>query len=420
MERYVDDKGLREVTACPEKTKLEEPSIKICHLGHKNMLERSGGVEVVVYELATRMAAMGYGVTSYNRSGHHVSGAEFDSPRVDVFKRVRMKYVPTIDRCGLAAITSSASGALCAALGKYDIVHFHAEGPAFMCWLPKILGKRVIVTIHGLDWQRKKWGRLASFYIMQGEKMAVKHADEIIVLSKNVQEYFQTVYKRKTSYIPNGVHKFQKRNADLIEKKLGLRENEYFLFLGRLVPEKGVQYLIKAFPKVQTNKKLVIAGGSSDTDGFVGELKAAAQGDDRILFTGFVEGRLLEELYSCAYAYVLPSDLEGMPLSLLEAMSYGNCCVTSDIPECVEVIEDNAVTFRKGDSDDLALCLQRLCDNECMVNEYKAKVSDFVCKNHDWKEVVNKTIALYHSKGDKTGRHVRNFFRGTKYESADN
>ena len=252
------------------------------------------------------------------------------------------KFVaPILTSGGLAAVSSSFFAALYSAFGRYDVVHIHAEGPAFFCWIPKLFGKRVISTIHGLDWAREKWKfGVGSKFIRQGEKNAVKYADEIIVLSKGVQKYFMETYGRETHFIPNGVNRPEVREAKLITDHFGLEKDSYILFLGRLVPEKGIRYLVEAFKNVKTDKKMVIAGGSSDTDSFMEELKELAKGDDRILFTGFVQGAILGELYSNAYIYTLPSDLEGMPLSLLEAMSYGNCCLVSDIPECAEVVED--------------------------------------------------------------------------------
>ena len=187
--------------------------------------------------------------------------------------------------------------------------------------------KKVVqdLTSGGIDWQREKWqSGLGSKFIHQGEKNAVKYADEVIVLSKGVQDYFKETYGRETHFIPNGVNRPQIRETSLITDKFGLKKDSYILFLGRLVPEKGIRYLVEAFKNVKTDKKLVIAGGSSDTDSFMEELKDLAKGDDRILFTGFVQGAMLDELYSNTYIYTLPSDLEGMPLSLLEAMSYGN------------------------------------------------------------------------------------------------
>lgn len=359
-------------------------------------LTREGGVEIVVKELCTRMVQKGCKVTCYNRSGHHVSGSEYDG-KIE-YKGICQKSVPTIEKKGLAAVSSSFFAALCSAFGKYDVVHIHAEGPAFFTWLPKLFGKRVVVTIHGIDWQREKWkSGFGSKFIRQGEKNAVKYADEIIVLSKGVQDYFEKTYNRKTYFIPNGVNRPEIRNAELITEKFDLKKDSYILFLGRLVPEKGIRYLVEAFKQVKTDKKLVIAGGSSDTDSFMEEIKALAKDDDRIIFTGFVQGQMLDELYSNAYIYTLPSDLEGMPLSLLEAMSYGNCCLVSDIPECAEVVEDKALIFKKSNVQDLQEKLQVACDDLPKVMELKKQAADFICSKYNWDDVVKETMKLYRS-----------------------
>ncbi len=389
--------------------------LKIAFLGHKNCLERSGGVEVVVYELATRMAAIGHDITCYNRNSRQPCNVI----KPKAYKGVRLKYVPTLNKRGLAAATSSICAAVCAAIGRFDVVHFHAEGPAAMCWLPKFFGKKVVVTIHGLDWKREKWGPIAGSYIMLGEKCAVKYADEIIVLSPSMQRYFLNTYGRNTVYIPNGVTKPKIRNVGLIKDKFGLEKEGYILFLGRLVPEKGLTYLIQAFKQVRTSKKLVIAGASSDTDNFVNALKHSAQSDRRIIFTDFVQGQILEELYSNAYIYVLPSDLEGMPLGLLEAMSFGNCCVVSDIPECTGIVGDKALCFHRGNVDELANCLQKLCDEESLVHQYKAQSSDFICSAYNWEDIAAKTIAVYNNQ-HTTPDWVNSFPEGMhKYADED-
>lgn len=385
----------RELKNRKSKKSGKDKSLNIAVLGHKRIPSREGGIEVVVEELSTRMVRDGNQVTCYNRMGHHTAGAEFDPVKRDTYHGIMLKNIFTIDYLGLAAVTSSICASFAAAFGNYDIVHIHAEGPAFMCWLPKIMGKKVVVTIHGLDHQRAKWGRFASAYIMKGEKSAVRFADEIIVLSKGIQHYFMRNYGRKTVFIPNGVSRPEIRNADLIRQKWRLEKDGYILFLGRIVPEKGVKYLIEAFRKVGTDKKLVIAGGSSDTDVFLEESKRQVKEDGRIIFTGFVQGRTLEELYSNAYIYALPSELEGMPLSLLEAMSYGNCCLVSDIPECTEVIEDKAVVFQKSNVDDLRGKLQLLCDDEIAVQKYKNSASEFICRKYDWDRTAAQTVAIY-------------------------
>lgn len=379
-----------------KKEKEKSRSLRIAMLGHKRIPSREGGIEIVVEELATRMVKLGHNVICYNRKGHHVSGKKYDRKNLTKYKGVKLKTVPTIDVKGLAAMSSSFFAALYVAFGKYDVVHFHAEGPCAMLWIPKLFGKKCVATIHGIDWQREKWAHgFGSKYIRLGEKIAAKYADEIIVLSKNVQDYFQDAYNRKTRFIPNGVTRPDKVEVQEIKSCWGLQKDGYLLFLGRLVPEKGLRYLIQAFRKVETNKKLVIAGGSSDTNDFQQEIQELAKGDDRILFTGFAQSRVLEELYSNCYLYVLPSDLEGMPLSLLEAMSYGNCCVVSDIEECAEVVGDHAVVFRRGNIEDLKEKLQVCCDDETMVKGYRKGAADFICGKYDWDEVVEKTVRLY-------------------------
>lgn len=376
--------------------------LNIAMLGHKRIPSREGGIEIVVEELSTRMAAMGHCVTCYNRKGHHVSGRNFDEQtKRKLYKGVILKKVPTVNRKGLAAMTSSIMAALCAAIGRFDVVHFHAEGPCAMCWLPKLFGKRVIATIHGLDHRRAKWGRFASTYIMLGEKTAVKYADEIVVLSKAVEKYFKDTYGRDTNFIPNGVTRPEVRDDRLVKNQFGLEKEDYFLFLGRIVPEKGLRYLIEAFKKVRTNKKLVIAGGSSDTEEFVKEIREMAADDSRILFIGFVQGDLYESVFSNAYVYVLPSDLEGMPLSLLEAMSYGNCCLVSDIPECVEVVEEHGVIFERSNVEALREALQRLADRPELVQEYRDKAANYICQKYSWDDAVKQTLALY-----RQNRHI--------------
>lgn len=354
-----------------------------------------GGIEVVVAELTTRMATLGHKVTCYNRSNNQIKKRE----RVKKYKGVQEKYVPTLQTKGLAAVSSSFFAAIACAFGKHDVVHIHAEGPAAMCWLPKLFRKRVVVTVHGLDWQREKWLKgFGSKYIHFGERCMVKYADQIIVLSQGVKTYFKDTYGRNAQYIPNGVNRPEIIPAELITKKYRLRKDNYILFLGRLVPEKGISYLIEAFKQINTDLKLVIAGGSSDTDSFIQEIQKMAADDSRIVFTGLVRGQMLQELYSNAYIYCLPSDLEGMPLSLLEAMSYGNCCLISDIDECVEVVEDRACTFQKSDVLNLKEKLLYLLENKDVVKNYKEKAADYICEKYNWSDVVNKTMKLYYGK----------------------
>ena len=374
--------------------------LNIAMLGHKHMLSREGGIEIVVKELATRLSTRGHHVTVYDRSAHHVSGEQIDQR--NEYKGVKIIPVWTVEKKGFAAMTSSFSAAWKASWSVANVIHIHAEGPAAMSGLVKFIWKlrgkennRLLVTIHGLDWQRAKWGGFAIKYIKNGEKMAVRHADEIIVLSVGVQEYFKSTYGRETVFIPNGVSLPTSQPAKFIKDRWGLEKDSYVLFLGRIVPEKGLRYLVEAWKDIATDKKLVIAGGSSDTTDFKTELEKMAAWDERVLFTGFQQGRILEELYSNCYIYCLPSDLEGMPLSLLEAMSYGNCCVVSDIDEMTEVVEDKAAVFQKGNVEELKRVLQRLLDDPKTVEQYKVGAAEFICGKYNWDDVVEKTLELY-------------------------
>lgn len=370
--------------------------MKIAMFGHKRIPSREGGVEIVVEELAVRMAKKGNQVTVYNRKGHHVAGKEFEqTKKIKNYNGVKIKTVFTFQSSKLNAVVYSFLAALKTAFGNYDVVHIHAEGPASMAFIPKMFGKKVIVTIHGLDWQRSKWGGFATRFLKWGEKNAAKYADEIIVLSKNVQQYFIDTYGRKTVYIPNGIEKPVIKNDNEIKAKYGIEKNEYILYLGRIVPEKGIHYLINAYNQISTNKKLVIAGGASHTGEYMAQVKELAKINKNIIFTDFVQGEILEELYSNAYVYCLPSDLEGMPLSLLEAMSYGNCCLTSDIAECTEVCGENAKHFKKGNTEDLKKQLNSLLNNENEVLNYKKNAADYVLSKYNWNDITNKTLNLY-------------------------
>ena len=371
--------------------------MKIAMIGHKRIPSREGGIEIVVQELSTRLAAEGHTVHAYNRMGHHVSGKEFDQKETlqSSVGDIHIITIPTFQNGKLNALVYSILGTLRALVEHYDAIHYHAEGPCAMLWLPHLLGVHTVATIHGLDWQRAKWGGFATRYLKFGEKMAAKYADELVVLSRNVQQYFEQTYGRTATYIPNGVAKPRKREAGEMLNKWGLQKDGYLLFLARIVPEKGLHYLIDAYQGIGSDKKLVIAGGSSHTDDYLIEIKQKASEDGRIIFTGFVQGEELEELYSNAYLYVLPSDLEGMPLSLLEAMSYGNCCVTSDISECIEVVEDKAFTFQKGNVQSLRERLLYLLDHPEVVEQLREKASDFICKKYHWDTVVKETTRLY-------------------------
>ena len=376
---------------------MKNKSRRVAMIGHKFIPSRDGGVEVVVSNLAPHLAEIGYDVTCYNRTGKQFRKLRKEGKLAREYRGVRLVWTPTVDRRGLAAMTSSIVATVMASFSRAELVHFHTEGPCVLCWLPKLFGKKVVVTIHGLDHMRQKWGRFASAYIMQGEKAAVRHAHSIIVLSNGVRDYFREKYGRETVLIPNGIDKAEIRPACEITKQFELASREYILFLGRLVPEKGIHYLIEAYRMLRTDKKLVIVGGTSDTDDYVRQLHAMSGDTSSIIYTGFQQGLVAEELYSNAYIYVLPSDLEGMPLTLLEAMNYGCCCVTSDIGECADVMDGCGFTFPRGNVEALRETLQDLCDHPEKVEARRSEARKVVSSKYTWKDVTEQTDKLYSS-----------------------
>lgn len=380
--------------------------MKIIMLGHKRIPSREGGVEIVVEELASRMAALGHDVTAYNRKGQHVSGAEnniIEYKKVYEYKGIRVRTIFTLPNKSLNAIVYSFFATLRACVTKCDVVHFHAEGPCSMILLAKLFGKKCVATIHGLDWQRAKWGGFATRFLLFGEKMAAKWADEVIVLSTGVQEYFQKTYGRKTLLIPNGIAKPKICGPKGIAEKYGIEKEGYILFLARLVPEKGAHTLLEAYAKSGLNQPLIIAGGGSHSGDYEKDIHEQAEQINRIegkqvILTGFIQGRILDELYSNALIYVLPSEIEGMPLSLLEAMSYGNVCLTSDITENTSVTKQYGYSFKNKSVDDLCNVLERVVKETQQHRKYtREEIQKFILDKYNWDDVVKRTLECYES-----------------------
>ena len=368
--------------------------MKIAIIGHKRIPSNEGGIEKGVEQHAVRMVARGHSVTVYNRGGHNVFGKEYDREKYKEYKGVKIVTIPTTK--GVASVPIySFLATLHAAICRYDCVSFRASGPCAMIPLAKFFGLRVVASLHGIDSQRDKWGGFASKYLEFGEKMAAKKADVCLVLSKNMKEYIDTRYHTNSVLFANGIDKPEYQKPEIIMKKYSLEKDNYILSLGRIVPEKGIHYLINAYRKCKTDKKLVIAGGAESNKDYYNQLLELAKGDERIIFTGFVVGQEIQELYSNAFIFVLPSNLEGMANSLLEAMSYSNCCLISDIPENTEVVNDKAEWFKKGDEISLQEKLQKLVDNPKVVQEYKSNAGEYILKKYSWDLIVDQMLRVY-------------------------
>ena len=360
--------------------------MKVAMIGQKGIPSRSGGVEIHVEEICSRLTERGYDVVVYCRK-NYCNGKAFH-------RGIHLEYIPSINTKHLDAIVYSLIATIKALICGFDIYHYHALGPSTVAWIPRLFGKKVICTVHGLDWQRDKWGRIARSYLKFGEYSCAKFANKVITVSETLVDYFSTKYNIKAEYIPNGINIPQKRNANIITSKYGLKEGEYILFLARLVPEKGAHFLIQAFNKLNTNKKLVIAGGSSHSDQYVSSLHKIAEGNDNIIFTGFASGDLLKELYSNAFLYVLPSSIEGMPISLLEAMSYNLLCLVSDIKENISVMKNYGYQFVNYDVDDLINKLNIIL-SENGIKYTNCSQIEYIINNFCWDTITSKLETVY-------------------------
>lgn len=339
--------------------------MKIAIIGHKRIPSNEGGIEKGVEQHAVRMVQRGNDVTVYNRGGHNVFGKEFDGKKLKKYKGINIVTVPTVKGAACVPIYSFLA-TIHAAFSRYDCVSFRASGSCAMIPLAKLFGLRVVASLHGIDSQRDKWGGFASKYLEFGERMAATKADVCLVLSKNMKEYIDTKYGVNSILFANGIDKPKSHAPEIIKEKYGLEKNEYILSLGRIVPEKGLQYLIKAFRECSSDRKLVIAGGSESNKDYYNQLLALAEGDERIIFTGYVYGQEVQELYSNAYIFALPSNLEGMANALLEAMSSTRC-------ECgpSELIDDGRSGFLVpiGNVDVLSEKIMALIEDENLRNE---------------------------------------------------
>ncbi|MGD8623352.1 MAG: glycosyltransferase family 4 protein [Anaerolineae bacterium] len=369
-----------------------QAGLKIAFVGQKGIPAHFGGIEFHVDELARHLVRRGHQVTVYVRSWY--------TPREVVeYEGVRLVHTPTIRTKHLDASLHSLTSSLHACLQDYDVVHYHALGPSFFAWPPRLRGQRVVVTIHALDWQRPKWGRGARTFLKLTERSALYLPHGTVVVSRALQHYFEEKYGRPVHYIPNGVHVEPLTPPALITERYGLVGDDYLLFLARLVPEKRVDWLIRAFLQIQTPLRLVVAGDAEGDGSYGRRLHELASGTDRVVFTGTVGGRLKEELFSNARLYVTPSGVEGLPISLLEAMAHKRCCLASDIPAHAEVIraEEDGLLFQWDDFEQLVAALQACLDRSegerCALGE---AARQRVQEHYDWQRIAESTERFYH------------------------
>ena len=381
-------------------------SVRVAFIGGRGVVSQYSGIESFYEQAGHELARLGHEVTVYCRS--------YFTPPMSTHNGMRVRRLPTIRSKHLETFVHTLLSTAHAMTSDYDVIHYHCLGPALFSFLPRLAGKKTVVTVQGLDWQRGKWGRVAARVLRWGEAAAVSAPDATMVVSRTLQRYYRQQYNRDTIYVPNGARLAPRRlPRQLIE--WGLVPDNYVLFLGRFSPEKNCHLLINAFEAQHTNMKLILAGGSSHSDAYAESLRRHES--DRIRFLPWVSGNDLDELLSNAALFVLPSDIEGLSLALLDAMAAGVCVLTSDIPENNEVVENAGFTFRKGDQGDLERMLDLLLHDPELRRQSATRERERIQGQYLWPGIARSIEKTYYdvlgwSSEEQTRDELVNTFPG--------
>ncbi len=362
----------------------ERRTLRLAFIGGRGVISKYSGIETYYEEVGKRLAEMGHEVTVYCRNYFTPAVAEHNGMRLVRLPTIRSKHFETVIHTLLSTVHALTQ--------RYDIVHYHALGPALFTFLPRLLGEKTAVTVQGLDWQRKKWGRLASAVLRLGERASVQLPNGTMVVSQTLQRRYREIHGVEAFYVPNG-GLLRERIAPRAILEWGLDPGKYILFLGRFSPEKNCHLLVEAFEQIETDVKLVMAGASSYCDEYGRELRTHAS--NRIRMLDWVSGPTLDELLTNAMIFVLPSDMEGLSLALLDAMGAGLCVLTSDVPENREVVDGVGFTFQTGSARDLADRLRFLIANPGAREAAGRMARRRIEEQYQWRNVVQEIEKAY-------------------------
>ena len=363
--------------------------MKVAMVGLRGIEEGLGGVEKAVREISVRLVKKGVDVTCFCRPAFNTR-SEFEGVKLVNSRTIYSKHLETALYAAGSIVTATR--------GDFDVIHIHAMATSSLAWIPKwFSNKKVVVTIHGLDWQRAKWGFLARKILQLSEASAVAFSDATICVSLSLQIYFQMRYlNHHFAYIPNGCDPAAPTPPPAPN---GYASKKYLLFMGRLVPEKGVHRLIEAYCGLKTDMPLIIAGPEMHAAAYCAKLRKMAEGDARIRFLGAVTGDLKEQLLAHAYVFVLPSEIEGLPVSVLEASCRGVCPVVSSIPTTIEVLGERGLargfTFDSASSDELRTVLETCLENPELVEELGKQAQSYVISQYNWDAIALDTQRVY-------------------------
>ena len=358
--------------------------MKIAFLGARGVIGTYSGIETYYEEVGSRLAARGHEVTAYCR--------KYFTPDVSSYRGIHVRRLPSLSGKHMETLSHSLLATLDCLWRDFDIVQYHAIGSAPLAVLPRLFGRTTVVSVRGLDWQRAKWGGFARWMLRFGEWASARAPSATVVVSSTLQRHYQATHGRRPYMIPNAVVVGTPRPIERLAEK-GLTKDGFLLFAGRISPEKGVHTLLEALRPLPRHKTLVLAGGTSYSDDYIEQVKALAW--DEVIFLGRVGREEMEELLSSCYAFILPSVMEGLSIALLEALSYGNCIVTTDIPENLEVVGEASLSFPPGDVQALRAVLARILEDPGVVEAYRGKALARAKERPDWDEVARLTEELF-------------------------
>jgi glycosyltransferase involved in cell wall biosynthesis len=360
--------------------------MKVAIFGIKNIPGRFGGYETCVDETSRLLVKMGHDVLVLCRKN-------FAESLIEDYEGVKIKYVPGVNSKNFSNLFSAFFSTMYLLFSDVKVIHVYITGNAIFIPLLKIAGKRVTLSVDGLEWKRKKWSKLALMYLKFSEKLAVRFADSIISDSHSINNYYIKKYNRQVDYVPYGA-KFVPLRGSANLDRLSLIPKKYFLFVAIFRPEKNVDLLIKAFNAASTKDyKLALIGDEPNNPDYMKYVYSL--GSEKIIFLGRIYGELYEEISQNAYCYVTASELEGTSPALVEAMGFGTAVLVSDIDENKETIGDAGFTFKTNDIDDLQNKIEYLIGNEDLVKQYSAKALERAKKYYTWEKVTQELEKIY-------------------------
>lgn len=361
--------------------------MKIVYIAIKG-IEKIGGIETYTFEAGRRLAAMGHEVIIYTLKNElHTKTYQYEGMTIiplSAFRNSSLAKLFLVIHASFHQFT----------IRNVDVVHYHAIGPSLFCFIPRLIGRKTVVQSHGHEWQRSSWGWLATKFFHFAEKYSFIFASQITSVSKELKNDYEKKYDRKVHYIPNGVNPAKPLQANLI-KKFGVTQDNYILFLGRISREKGIHFLIEAYLKLKTSMPLVIVGEQREGDKYFAELKELANGNPNILFTGIASGDLWREWYSNAGIFILPSEIEGLPTSLLEAMSFSRCCLISDIAANREALGGTGAIFKNADAESLHNELKKLINDPKLRKEMGQLAKIRTDTTYGWDSISKELEKFY-------------------------